>query len=66
MYSWIWRKLPGGLPGKIVGTIILVGLVVALLFCYVFPWVEPKLPVGDVTVDSLRLDNLRLGILFRP
>lgn len=61
MYSWIWRKLPGGLPGKIIGTIILIGLVVAALFLYVFPWVEPKLPVGDVTVDSMRI-----AILSRP
>ncbi len=54
MYSWIWRKLPGGLPGKVIGSLVLAALVVALLFLYVFPWIEPRLPVGDVTVDSMQ------------
>ena len=52
MYVWIWRKLPGGLPGKVVGSAILVLAVVALLFLVVFPWVEPRLPFNDVTVDQ--------------
>ena len=53
VYTWIWRKLPGGLSGKIVGSLVLIALVAALLFFYVFPWIEPRLPVGDVTVDSM-------------
>ncbi|HST67767.1 MAG TPA: hypothetical protein VLM05_21530 [Mycobacteriales bacterium] len=52
MYVWIWRKLPGGLPGKLVGSAILVLAVVALLFLVVFPYVEPRLPFNDVTVDQ--------------
>jgi len=52
MYVWIWRKLPGGLPGKVAGSAILVLAVVALLFLVVFPWVEPRLPFNDVTVDQ--------------
>ena len=50
MYSWIWRKLPGGLPGKLVGSAILVLAVLALLFLVVFPYAEPRLPWNDVTV----------------
>jgi hypothetical protein len=52
VYTWIWRKLPGGLPGKIIGSLLLVAAVAAILFFYVFPWVEPRLPITDVTVDS--------------
>lgn len=51
MYSWIWRILPGGRPGKIIGSLLLIGLVTALLFALVFPWVEPRLPFSDVTVN---------------
>lgn len=52
MYTWIWRKLPGGLPGKIIGSTLLVAAVVALLLFVVFPWLEPRLPFDDVTVNQ--------------
>ena len=52
MYSWIWRKLPGGLPGKLVGSAVLVLAVLALLFLVVFPYAEPRLPWNDVTVTQ--------------
>lgn len=52
MYSWIWRSLPGGRPLKLVGALVLVLVVVALLFLVVFPWIEPRLNLNDVTVDS--------------
>ena len=52
MYVWIWRHLPGGLPGKLIGSALLIAVVVYLLFTFVFPWVEPQLPLNDVTVDG--------------
>jgi hypothetical protein len=52
MYGWIWRKLPGGLLGKIAGSTVLVLAVVALLMFVVFPYVEPRLPFNDVTVNQ--------------
>jgi len=52
MYGWIWRMLPGGLPGKVLGTAVLVGIVVAVLLFVVFPWVEPRLPFNEVTVNQ--------------
>lgn len=52
MYSWIWRKLPGGLPGKLLGALVLLAAAVAVLFLYVFPAVEPLLPFSDVTIES--------------
>jgi hypothetical protein len=51
MYSWIWRHLPGGTASKALFSLVLVGAVVALLLFVVFPWVEPRLPFNDVTVD---------------
>jgi hypothetical protein len=51
MYSWIWRHLPGGTVSRTLLSLILVVAVVALLLFAVFPWVEPRLPFNDVTVD---------------
>lgn len=51
MYAWVWRRLPGGLPGKIVGSLALVAAAVIVLFLVVFPWVSPRLPANQVTVD---------------
>ncbi len=50
MYTWIWRHLPGGLPGKLAGALLLVAAVSVLLLFVVFPWLEPMLPLNDVTV----------------
>jgi putative effector of murein hydrolase LrgA (UPF0299 family) len=52
MYTWIWRKLPFGLPGKIIGSALLIAVVAALLLFVVFPWLEPRLPFNDVTVNQ--------------
>ena len=50
MYAWIWRRLPGGTRSKALLAAVLVLAVVAGLMFVVFPWVEPRLPFGDVTV----------------
>ena len=52
MYGWIWRRLPGGVPSKVIGSAILILAVVALLFLVVFPYVDPRLPFSDVTVNQ--------------
>ena len=52
MYGWIWRHLPGPWPVRIVLALALLAAVVTVLFLWVFPWVEPRLPFDDVTVDS--------------
>ncbi len=51
-YGWLWRRLPGPWPVKAVICVVLVVAVVALLFGVVFPWIEPRLPFGDVTVGG--------------
>ena len=51
MYGWIWRHLPGGTASKAAISLVLVLAVCALLLFVVFPWVEPRLPFNDVTVD---------------
>jgi hypothetical protein len=48
----MWRKLPGPWPVKLVEALVAAAAVVALLFTVVFPWVEPRLPFNDVTVDD--------------
>ena len=52
MYAWIWRKLPGPWPVKLVEALVAFAAVVLLLFTVVFPWLEPRLPFNDVTVDD--------------
>ena len=48
MYSWIWRKLPGGVPGKITGSLALSAGVLALLWFVLFPAVRPHMPWSNV------------------
>ena len=50
MYSWIWRRLPGGTRSKALLAMTLALVVVAALLFVVFPWVEPRLPFASVTV----------------
>jgi hypothetical protein len=52
VYAWLWRTLPGPTPVKAVEALALMLATVALLFTVVFPWVEPRLPFNDVTVDD--------------
>ena len=52
MYGWIWRRLPGGVPAKVAGAGLLLVAALALLFLVVFPYVEPRLPFNNVTVDG--------------
>jgi len=51
VYGWIWRHLPGNTASRVALALVLVLAVVALLLFVVFPWVEPRLPYNDVTVD---------------
>jgi len=51
VYSWIWRRLPGGTGSKALLALLLVLAVSALLLFVVFPQVEHLLPFSDVTVD---------------
>ena len=51
MYSWIWAHLPGGTGSKAAASLLMALVVAALLLFVVFPWVEPHLPISDVTVD---------------
>ncbi len=51
MYTWIWRHLPGPLALRLLQVLLLVAAVCALLLFVVFPWVEPHLPINQVTVN---------------
>ena len=52
MYAWIWNHLPGPTPVRALVALILALVIVAALFLWVFPWLEPRLPFTDVTVDA--------------
>lgn len=52
MYVWIWRHLPGPLAVKLLQTLLLVAAVSLLLLFVVFPWIEPHLPINQVTVPQ--------------
>lgn len=52
MYALLWRSLPGGLVGRLLSSLLLLAGVLALLFFVVFPFVEPRLPFQDVTVED--------------
>jgi hypothetical protein len=52
VYGWIWRHLPGPTPVKALLALVLLVAVVAVLFLWVFPWLEPRLPFNQVTVDE--------------
>jgi cell division septal protein FtsQ len=52
MYVWIWRHLPGPAAVKLMQALFLVAAVALLLLFVVFPWVEPHLPINQVTVPG--------------
>lgn len=52
MYVWIWRHLPGPVAVKLVQVVLLLAAVSALLLFVVFPWIEPHLPISQVTVPQ--------------
>lgn len=52
MYTWIWRHLPGPIVAKLGQVLFLLALVSALLLFVIFPWIEPHLPINQVTVGG--------------
>ncbi len=52
MYAWIWHHLPGPTALRVVICAVALTAIVAVLFMWVFPWLEPRLPFTDVTVDA--------------
>jgi hypothetical protein len=58
MYAWIWNHLPGPTAVRLILCLIALGMVVAVLFTTVFPWLEPRLPFTDVTVESSASESM--------
>jgi hypothetical protein len=52
MYVWLWRHLPGPVAIKLVQVLVLMMAVSLLLLFVVFPWIEPHLPISQVTVPG--------------
>jgi hypothetical protein len=61
MYAWIWRHLPGPTPVRVLVALALLAGVIAVLFTWVFPWLEPRLPFTDVTVNASSTDSSTAG-----
>ena len=40
IYSWIWRKLPGGRKLKVAQLVTLISLAVTILFLVIFPAID--------------------------
>ena len=57
MYVWLWRRLPGPWIVRALEATVLLAAVLALLFLVVFPWVEPRLPFTDVTVEDSTINE---------
>jgi len=52
MYAWLWNHLPGPTALRVLICAVALAAIVAVLFIWVFPWLEPRLPFTDVTVDA--------------
>jgi hypothetical protein len=52
MYVWLWRHLPGPVAVRLLQVLVLVLAVAALLLFVIFPWIEPHLPINQVTVPG--------------
>jgi phage shock protein PspC (stress-responsive transcriptional regulator) len=53
VYGWLWRHLPGPTAVRLLIVVVLLAAVVAVLFAYVFPWLQPRLPFNEVTVEGM-------------
>ncbi len=49
---WSRRHLPGGTPVRVVLAAVALAAVLVPLWSVVFPWVDTRLPFGDVTVGG--------------
>ena len=58
MYGWIWNHLPGPTAVRALICAVAFAGLVAVLFTWVFPWLEPRLPFTDVTVDGMSSTGL--------
>lgn len=61
MYAWLWRHLPGPTPVRALIALALFVGVVVVLFLWVFPWLEPRLPFTNVTIDAADLSSTGLS-----
>jgi hypothetical protein len=52
VYAWIWRHLPGPTWLRALILVVAAALVVLLLFLVVFPWLSPRLPFTDTTIEA--------------
>jgi hypothetical protein len=52
IYGALWRRLPGAWWVRTLLVVVGLAAVVVLLFGVVFPFVEPRLPFNQVTVDD--------------
>jgi hypothetical protein len=61
MYAWIWNHLPGPTAVRALVCAVAFAALVVVLFTWVFPWLEPRLPFTDVTVEGMSSTGLSTG-----
>lgn len=52
MYAGFWRILPGPVWLRVLIILVLLAGAVYLLFEYVFGWLEPYVPLNEVTIED--------------
>jgi hypothetical protein len=52
MYSWIWRKLPGGTISKILISLVLLTGIALFMFTVGFPAIEDYFNVDQTTLTE--------------
>jgi hypothetical protein len=45
MYTWIWRRLPGGPASRTAWLALLLAAAAVLLWLVIFPWASVHLPI---------------------
>jgi hypothetical protein len=52
MYGWLWRHTPGPVWARVILALVVVFGVVYVCFEHFFPWLSPRLPFNELTVDD--------------
>jgi hypothetical protein len=52
MYTWLWKRLPGGTAVRAAAAMMLALVAVAVLWFAVFPWAASHLPIDGTAFSG--------------